>query len=332
MSDEDRFVHAILQDPDQDAPRLRFAHWLAEHGRESHAELIGVQCELARLPKRNRDAEVTARRKELAEREKTLLRQPEFYPRWPTDLPKPPDDVFMPPRRHPNQKYERGFITRASVLDGELMALEWWDVSPLSRLLCEGKLLALEIATGQGGFYADYPICYEMADLANHPALCRVTRISAFEGDITDDNLGVLARSPSLTQLREVWLGDCNIHPGAIEALVTSPSIKQLRSLHLCGFYIPGARGENKKGFRLWELVASSPNMASLERLLIDWGGPLETRTVEALIRSPYLKQSLRLDLSPSGEPGGAEGLDMLAKLSPAKKKAFLERFPENRF
>jgi hypothetical protein len=72
--------------------------------------------------------------------------------------------------------------------------------------------------------------------------------------------------------------------------------------------------------------------MASLERLWIDWCGPLENRTVEALIRSLYLKQSLRLDLSPSGEPGGAEGLYLLAKLSPANKKAFLERFPENRF
>jgi hypothetical protein len=131
------------------------------------------------------------------------------------------------------------------------MAPEWWDVSPVNRLLCEGKLLALEIATGQGGFYADYPIYYEMADLANHPALCRVTRISVFEGDINDDNLGVLARSPLLTQLREVWLGECKIRARAIEALVTSPSIKQLRGLIISGFSIPGARGEDKKGFRL---------------------------------------------------------------------------------
>ena len=49
MSDEDAFVHSILDDPDDDTSRLVFADWLEEHDRASHAELIRVQCELASL-------------------------------------------------------------------------------------------------------------------------------------------------------------------------------------------------------------------------------------------------------------------------------------------
>src|SRR5205823_5328290 len=144
---------------------------------------------------------------------------------------------------------------------------------------------------GQGGFHTDcYPIEYEMADLAKHPALCRVTRISVFEGDISNDNLGMLARSPLLTQLRELWLGDCKICLDAIKSLVASPSIKQLRVLHIDLFSIKGARRGDKNGWQIWQLVASSPNMASLEQLWINWGGPLENKAVEALIKSPYLK------------------------------------------
>lgn len=73
---------------------------------------------------------------------------------------------------------------------------------------------------------------YEMADLARHPILCRVTRLHLFEAQLTSENLGVLALSPALTQLREVWLGDCTISLDAMRALVTSPSIKQQGAAH----------------------------------------------------------------------------------------------------
>jgi uncharacterized protein (TIGR02996 family) len=328
MSDVDRFIHGILENPDEDAPRLLFADWLAEHGRPAHAELIRTQCELARLPQRSQKAEVNARRKELAAREKELLRQPEFSPKWPDGLPEPPYEIFKKVSGYPEPKYERGFIACLRVRDGELMAPEW-EVSPWNTLLREGKLLALEIDTGQGGFQMDcYPIVYEMADLANHPALCRVTRISVFEGNVNDDNLGLLAQSPLLTQLRELWMGECTIHLSAIKSLVASPSIKQLRVLYIDLFTVQGGKRGDKKGLQIWQLVASSPNMASLERLWIGWGGPLENKAVEALIQSPYLKESLRLDADPSGALGKSYTKEMLADLSPANVKALRKRFP----
>src|SRR5262249_12087028 len=44
------FIAAIRETPDDDTPRLVFSDWLEEQGEIARAELIRVQCELARLP------------------------------------------------------------------------------------------------------------------------------------------------------------------------------------------------------------------------------------------------------------------------------------------
>jgi uncharacterized protein (TIGR02996 family) len=330
MSDEDAFVHSILNNPDDDTPRLAFADWLEERGRASHAELIRVQCELARLPKRSREPKAKARREKLAAREKELLRQPEFFPTWPAGTPTPQYDIFKRGEDAPKLKYERGFIAAVRVFDGELMAPEWAR-SPWHTLLREGKILAVELHGDQGGLQTTYFFPpYEMTDLAEHASLCRVTLINLFEGRLTDDNLGVLARSRLLTQLRQIWFGDCTISLDAMRALVTSPSIKQLRELFMEPVYVAGDR-RGSRVWRLWELVASSPNMASLERLWID--SQLDNKVAEALIKSPYLKGSLRICPDSSGDLGRAWEKSVLTdNLSAADVKALRKRYPGTPF
>jgi uncharacterized protein (TIGR02996 family) len=329
MSDEDAFVHHILDTPDDDTPRLVFADWLEEHGRASHAELIRVQCELARLPKKSREPKARARREELAAREKELLRQPEFFPTWPAGMPKPGYDSFKKSSDAPKLKYTRGFIAAIRILDGELMAPEWAR-SPWHTLLREGKALAVELHGDQGGLQTTFFFDpYEMSDLAEHPSLCRVTLLNLFEGHLTDDNLGVLARSRRLTQLRDVWFGECTTSLDAIRALVTSPSIKQLRGLWMDGVTIPGGR-RGSRIWQLWDIVASSPNMASLERLWID---SLDDKAAEALIKSPYLKESLRICPDPWGGMGGAwEKSALTDNLRAANVKALRKRYPGTPF
>ena len=331
MSPEDAFVHAILDNPDDDTTRLVFADWLEEHGRASHAELIRVQCELARLPKRSREPKAKARREKLAAREKELLRQPEFFPKWPAGTPTPQYDSFKSMTGYPEMKYERGFLAGVRVFDGEFMAPEW-AVSPWRTLLDEGKILGVELHGDQGGLQTTYFFpAYEMADLAKHPSLCRVTLLNLFEGRLNDDNLGVLVRSPLLTQLREIWFGDCRITLDAMRALVTSPSITRLRSLWMGGVSLMGTRRSGDT-WRLWELVASSPNMASLDRLWIDF---IDKKGAEALLKSPYLKPSLRFcpDPDPSGpSDGDYEEWALTDKLSAATRKALRERYPNTPF
>ncbi len=49
MTREQAFLEAILDDPDDDTPRLIFADWLSEHGEDDYGSFIRVQCELATL-------------------------------------------------------------------------------------------------------------------------------------------------------------------------------------------------------------------------------------------------------------------------------------------
>jgi uncharacterized protein (TIGR02996 family) len=54
MDERAALVAAIAANPDDDTPRLAFADWLQEHGEESRAEFIRLQCELGRPVPRER--------------------------------------------------------------------------------------------------------------------------------------------------------------------------------------------------------------------------------------------------------------------------------------
>jgi uncharacterized protein (TIGR02996 family) len=69
MSDEDALLLGIIENPDADAPRLVYADWLEERGKQERAEFIRVQCELAKLP------EGDPRRARLEPRERRLLKK-----------------------------------------------------------------------------------------------------------------------------------------------------------------------------------------------------------------------------------------------------------------
>lgn len=67
---QDAFLQAILENPDEDSPRLIYADWLDEHGDPDRAEFIRLQIELAHLP------EEDPRRPHLERQEKALLARP----------------------------------------------------------------------------------------------------------------------------------------------------------------------------------------------------------------------------------------------------------------
>src|SRR5215467_10473117 len=67
MPDEQGFLAAIRENPDDDTPRLIYADWLDDRGDADRAEFIRVQCELAKYADRD------ARPSELVSREANLL-------------------------------------------------------------------------------------------------------------------------------------------------------------------------------------------------------------------------------------------------------------------
>jgi uncharacterized protein (TIGR02996 family) len=53
VTQDDAFLQAILESPDDDTPRLVYADYLDEHGETDRAEFIRVQVALASLPPGN---------------------------------------------------------------------------------------------------------------------------------------------------------------------------------------------------------------------------------------------------------------------------------------
>src|SRR5919199_887033 len=74
MSYPSAFLDAVLDAPEDDAPRLVYADWLDEHGDHDRAEFIRVQVERVRLP------EGDGRHDELERHEEDLLAEHEQ--RW----------------------------------------------------------------------------------------------------------------------------------------------------------------------------------------------------------------------------------------------------------
>src|SRR5437764_72310 len=67
MTQVEAFLEAILDSPDDDAPRLIFADWLEDEGQAQRAELIRVQCRLAGDLSRPERGELVQREKALIE-------------------------------------------------------------------------------------------------------------------------------------------------------------------------------------------------------------------------------------------------------------------------
>jgi uncharacterized protein (TIGR02996 family) len=67
MMDERSFLASIIENPQDDLPRLVCADWLEEYGSPERAELIRIQCKLARK------AEFDPSRTPFVERERELL-------------------------------------------------------------------------------------------------------------------------------------------------------------------------------------------------------------------------------------------------------------------
>src|SRR6266511_6221714 len=97
MRQEDAFLQAVLDEPDDDAPRLIYADWLEERG-DPRGEFIRVQCALARLPPDD------PRRPELRAREQALLAEHR--------------DAWLAPIREladGDGKFHRGFVEQVTL-------------------------------------------------------------------------------------------------------------------------------------------------------------------------------------------------------------------------
>jgi uncharacterized protein (TIGR02996 family) len=216
----DAFLRAILDDPDDDAPRLVYADWLDEHDDPERAEFIRIQCALAA-------STAGGRRREFEMREVELLARHQ-------------EEWADPVRdRVDGWTFRRGFVGRVR-LDGQRFAAEpeavlrpapvqavqlfWGLLRPPERAqvlvracACPDlvRLRSLDLGNnyvGSAGAQA----------LAACEYLAGLTALDLSQNHVGDGGLRALATAAFLPNLTDLLLSGNDIGPAGVRSLITA--------------------------------------------------------------------------------------------------------------
>jgi uncharacterized protein (TIGR02996 family) len=299
LSPEERaFAEAILDHPDEDAPRLAYAQWLDTRG-DPRGRFIRIQCELANPANEN-----PRHRRFLQRQEQKLIRR--YRTAWWEALP----------FRFLLKRFDRGFMVLAIATTARefLDRGEGWfgslvphafDIrlfeakehiaalaaSPLLR-----RLTGLELVNnGLDGA--------DIRALVASPYLNRLTTLDLSSNSLGDEGVRALAASPCLRRLTRLVLRWNRIGDGGVRELAASPHLTRLTSLNLSGNQIGDAGAE---------ALAGSPSLVHLKSLnlgagiLMDMGNQIGEVGAQALAASPYLMDldELYLRHNPLGDAG----------------------------
>jgi uncharacterized protein (TIGR02996 family) len=225
--DDKALLAAVLDDPDDDLPRLAYADWLDEHGDDARAEFIRAQVELARTPPaEDRHAQLLARCRELEERHRA---------EWVAAAPGVVVGDFHRgfPRRVglPRHLAPRGVLSPQS-LDVMSRALGLFPLREFS-----GRLLGAASPTlqrfPQQSFYPPRGQS-PLERLAAWPTLARFAALdlggASGQGDF-QPGVEALAASPFAANLDTLRLAGLLLGEEAVTSLAESPHLTRLRSL-----------------------------------------------------------------------------------------------------
>jgi uncharacterized protein (TIGR02996 family) len=315
MTTREGLLHAVIETPADDAPRLVFSDWLEEHGELDRAEFIRVQCEIARgVADRDRLAELARREEELWEAHGAAWL--EEVPKWSRDKVAFRRGFASGIRCTPTQWLGARGLTRKAPIESlwvtwanrmkievfaacehlaGLTALKtWlsWGEDPLPLLLSPhlGNLRCLDLRRGS------YTHGSTRGDRLAR-ALAEAAHLAGLEGlDLSWNEVGpngakALATSPHLTRLRMLALSEDHIGHEGVQALVASPNLKHLEHLHLRAIRLGPAGAE---------VIASSPHLARLTTLDLHFGR-IGTAGARALAASPHLANLTYLNLFGNG-------------------------------
>jgi uncharacterized protein (TIGR02996 family) len=324
MAHHEGFLRSIIDNPDDDAPRLIYADWLDDHGQPERAEFIRVQCRLAELD------EDDPERRGLQRREYELLA--DHWGEWAGPLV----------GRAYRWWFQRGFVEQVKMEAGQFLKEARWllDFAPIQGLVVNypksEELRALLVSRHIRRITRLYLNHAELGDsgaslVAQAPSLSQLTHLSLWFNHIGRRGLLALAKSPYLTSLRWIdvsgnelprnALGEfaaaCRlpleslswedeIAPEGIRRLVASPLAGHLKKLHL------SAADVRTEGVRL---LAKSPAFIRLEELIVE-SNEIGAAGICALGTAPFLRQLVSLNLQ--GGRIGDQGATALARSAAA--------------
>ena len=260
MTDNDALLQAILDDPDEDAPRLGYADWLEEHGEPARAQFIRLQ--LARAALEDHDP----RAQELQQRCREMTAEPGTAQRW---TPKLPRGMGYP-------EFHRGFVEKVSCRITDFL-------KGAERLVAVIPLRHLNVGETS-------PTRQDLQALLASPHLAWLRELALYGNHLDDSATEAIAASPHLRGLEELDLWDNRIGPAGVRALVGSPNLAGLRGLSLAC---------NPLGDEGARVLAASPRPGRFKFLSLGDCG-IGVEGAAALAASPHLVGLRTLDLGSS--------------------------------
>jgi uncharacterized protein (TIGR02996 family) len=285
MKEQDALLAAVLDAPDDDAPRLVYADWLDEHGQPDRAEFIRVQIERARLPPDDPRAQA------LEAREAALVRT--HREAWLKELPAWTRSYCV---------HQRGFAASVKATAREFLkgAAGLFRRAPIRRVELRHLDNATAVLLAASPHLAKVS-AFEVGDnsltsagwraLLAAPWLAHVTGLRLYGGALDPAAAHVLASSPHLSQLTSLVLHGGQVGDLGLQDLADSPNMARLTTLHVCynGISDEGARA-----------LAASPNLANLADLDLAFNA-IGDAGVRALADAPHLGRLVRLGLMATG-------------------------------
>ena len=287
MTHNEASLQAIIENPDDDAPRLVYADWLEERG-DPRGEFIRVQCDLARMaPGDPRYFELYRRTEQLwAAHSETWLqpfhralaeRSLSFHALFYGHMCMPHGPLF-----------DRGFLEEVSMTADHFLTLAdvLFRLAPVRKAvllgardhmsaLARSPYLARLKALGLHGQPNDFtPSDFSDCDpgpcwlapigdvgaraLAASPHLGGLTALDLGYNEVGDAGAQALAACPGLAGLTELDLSLNRIGDGGARALASSPRLSRLGTLNLAG---------NSVGYAGARALVAAPHLACLTKL-----------------------------------------------------------------
>ena len=308
----DAFLSDIIENPDDDAPRLIYADWLDDQDDPERAEFIRLQCRLARLQGDDPEQRI------LAARQTDLLALHEAA--WRSSLPHLEGVAW-------EGDFKRGFIedvcadsvaeylreapaifTAAPVRSVHLGRLDAAATRELVNSPYLARLTELNLGNNIG-------LCRESVRiLAQSPHVANLTALLLHYNALGDEMVSTLAGSPYLGELRELYLSGVEMGDAGAAALAGQGRLPHLTDLDLRDNQI-GDEGawelavnlrlqqletlwlvNNRIGEGGGEALAWTSRLPQLRRLYLNYN-PIGNAGARAFADSPHHRRLIDLDL-----------------------------------
>jgi uncharacterized protein (TIGR02996 family) len=294
VTHEEAFLEAILERPDDDAPRLIFADWLEDNGDPDRAEFIRVRIEVARRPPApwNRAVKLIEDNWDRWVKPLTLLADDTALRHQPwlaSRLRVSPSDLA--------NKFPRGFIPTFTLRANTFLARAEpiFVLTALTRLrLDHPGDLGGELAACSGLRYireldfidwSHSPLgAADMAALANSPYLGRLHTLRLPRNNLGDGGARALVRAGWIAGLASLDLTDNGLSLEGLRALTGCRRLGRLRALSL-----------DRNGFddEAVGLLLDAPWLDQLEFLSLRDAGVSPDEADVLLARAPRLRLSI---------------------------------------